>query len=227
MFGAGSFTEVYSSVAWNDFVFRSWYAFEALLNAAWIGLGTVYLLSRPRFAKSSPIVLGVLSIIGLYGVMALPIDSTGFVTTLPLSDQYRQILPNGAWVRGMTPLFNIFGLIALAGGAIYSAYLFWRKKTLINRIWRNILIASGALVIAFAITFTRFREGDYLYCGRVGIGRVHVQRVHGCHAPRGGTNNDAKSDVGCRCTGWRRRVSRKQATARITVRALEETKERE
>jgi hypothetical protein len=41
MFGIGSFAEVYSSVAWNDFVFRSWYAFGALLNAAWIGLGTV------------------------------------------------------------------------------------------------------------------------------------------------------------------------------------------
>jgi hypothetical protein len=99
--------------------------------------------------------------------MTLPIDSSSFVTSVPLSDQYQEILPDGAWVRGMTPLFNIFGLVALVGGAIYSAFLFWRKKTLINRMWGNILIATGALVIAFASTLTRFGEGDYLYAGEL------------------------------------------------------------
>ncbi|MDP7619584.1 MAG: hypothetical protein QF652_05000 [Dehalococcoidia bacterium] len=167
MFGIASFAEVYSSFAWNDFVFRSWYAVGPLLNAAWIGLGTVYLLSRPRFAHSLFAILGVGSLIGLYGVMTLPIDGSGFVTSLPLSDQYQQILPDGAWVRLMTPLFNIFGLIALVGGAIYSAFLFWRKKTLLNRMWGNVLIATGALVIAFASTLTRFGIGDYLYVGEL------------------------------------------------------------
>jgi hypothetical protein len=55
----------------------------------------------------------------------------------------------------------------LVGGAIYSAFLFWRKKTLLNRMWGNVLIATGALVIAFASTLTRFGIGDYLYVGEL------------------------------------------------------------
>ena len=50
------------------------------------------------------------------------------------------------------PFFNIYGLLTLVGGAIYSAYLFWRKRVLPNRVIGNILIAAGALLIGTAST---------------------------------------------------------------------------
>jgi hypothetical protein len=49
------------------------------------------------------------------------------------------------------------------GGAIYSAYLFWRKQVLLNRVLGNILIAAGALSPAMAGTFIKAGLADMLY----------------------------------------------------------------
>lgn len=75
----------------------------------------------------------------------------------------RGLLPLGSTVRLSTPFFNIYGLITLVGGAIWSAYLFWRKRVLPNRVIGNVLIASGALLISFASTLTRLGYGQFLY----------------------------------------------------------------
>jgi hypothetical protein len=79
----------------------------------------------------------------------------------------RGILPLGTPVRLTTPFFNIYGLLTLVGGAIYSAYLFWRKRIMPNRVVANVLIAAGALAIGFASTLTRLGYGEYLYMGEL------------------------------------------------------------
>ncbi len=63
----------------------------------------------------------------------------------------------------LTILLNIYGTIALVGGAIYSAYLFWRKKVLANRMIGNLLIAAGALMPAMAGSFVKAGLVDLLY----------------------------------------------------------------
>ena len=63
----------------------------------------------------------------------------------------------------LTILLNIYGTIALVGGALYSSFLFWRKKVLANRMLGNILIAAGALMPAMAGTFVRAGLVDWLY----------------------------------------------------------------
>jgi hypothetical protein len=70
-------------------------------------------------------------------------------------------------VRLTTPFFNIYGLLTLVGGAIYSAFLFWRKRILPNRVVGNILIAAGALSIGFASSLTRLGSGQFLYLGEL------------------------------------------------------------
>ncbi|MCI0554196.1 MAG: hypothetical protein L0287_24870, partial [Anaerolineae bacterium] len=70
-------------------------------------------------------------------------------------------------VRLTTPFFNIYGLLTLVGGAIWSAYLFWRKRVMPNRVVGNVLIASGALLIGFASTLTRLGYGQFLYLGEL------------------------------------------------------------
>ena len=75
----------------------------------------------------------------------------------------RGLLPLGSPVRLATPFFNIYGLLTLVGGAIYSAFLFWRKRVLPNRVIGNVLIAAGALFIASASTLTRLGYGQFLY----------------------------------------------------------------
>jgi len=77
------------------------------------------------------------------------------------------LLPLGTPVRLTTPFFNIYGLLALVGGAIWSAYLFWRKRVLPNRVIGNVLIAAGALLIGAASTLTRLGYGQFLYIGEL------------------------------------------------------------
>jgi hypothetical protein len=105
----------------------------------------------------------------------------------------RGLLPLGSPVRLTTPFFNIYGLLTLVGGAIYSAFLFWRKRVLPNRVLGNVLIAAGALSIGFASTLTRLGNGQFLYLGElisailmfsgfITAGRPQPQEVS---APRG------------------------------------------
>ena len=49
------------------------------------------------------------------------------------------------------------------GGAIYSAFLFWRKKVLANRMFGNILIAAGALSPAMGGSLLKAGYADMLY----------------------------------------------------------------
>ena len=79
----------------------------------------------------------------------------------------RGLLPLGTSVRLTTPFFNIYGLLTLVGGALWSAYLFWRKQVLQNRVLGNVLIAVGALLIGFASALTRLGYGQYLYLGEL------------------------------------------------------------
>ena len=125
------------------------------------------------------------------------LDEASFTTSKPVSEQYgtkaleagaavpegaqtitttyrgkevtatRGLLPLGSPVRLTTPFFNIYGLFTLVGGAIYSAYLFWRKRVMPNRVIANVLIAAGALSIGFASTLTRLGYGQFLYLGEL------------------------------------------------------------
>ncbi len=172
MFGLGSFAEAYLSLAWNKWVFFAWYFFGAVLNAGWIGQGSLYLLFRKKWVH----VLTVILVLGSIAALALmlqvmpKLDASQFTTARRSSEQYRNIMPavkDGGVVRLTTPFFNIYGLITLVGGALWSAYLFWRKRVLPNRVIGNVLIAAGALSIGFASTLTRLGYGSLLYVGEL------------------------------------------------------------
>jgi hypothetical protein len=167
MFGAGSFAEAYLALAWSPVVFFIWYLFGAALNAAWIGHGTLHLLVKKGWVKWLTVVLVVGSVAAGLLMLTTPLDASQFHAGAPISLQYRDILPKAAAVRMTTPFFNLYGLILLVGGALYSGYLFWRKRVLPNRVLGNVLIAVGALSIGFASSLTRLGYGEYLYIGEL------------------------------------------------------------
>ncbi|MEW6568537.1 MAG: hypothetical protein AB1449_10320 [Chloroflexota bacterium] len=173
MFGAGSFAEAYFALfGWSAVVFFVWYLFGAALNAAWIGHGTLLLLAGRRWVHlvTGLLVVGSLITLGLMLQVMPRLDASAFNPGLPISEQYRQIMPaisDGATVRLTTPFFNIYGLITLVGGALWSAWLFLRKRVLPNRVIGNVLIAAGALSIGLASTLTRLGYGGYLYLGEL------------------------------------------------------------
>jgi len=171
IYGAGTFAEFYSSLAWNATIFRLWYLCGAVLAAAWLGQGTVYLLvRRPGVAHALMGALLIGTLIAAVHILNTPLNSEIFRPNVPLSDQYATrsaqglvgVLPEGG-VRSYSFLFNIYGTVALVGGALYSGFLFWRKHVMPNRVLGNVFIALGGLSPALGGTLARVGVPEYLY----------------------------------------------------------------
>lgn len=151
-YGIGGAMEAFTGAfGFNPIVLKIWYLFGAILVAAWLGQGTVFLLAREKWVRVTTGVLVIASVFAAIAVILAGVDPnyragaelTGkaFTTT---------------WVRMITPFFNIYGTVTLVGGALYSAWLFWRKRVLPNRMVGNILIAAGAMAPAFGGVLNRF-----------------------------------------------------------------------
>ena len=156
----GAMEAYYGFFGWNPLVFRLWYLFGAVLVAAWLGQGTIFLLVRKRWAYWLFYVLLAASIYAAFKVFTAELDLTLMING-ELSGH--AIVTPG--VRILTPFFNLYGVIALVGGAIYSAWIFWRKRVLFHRVVGNILIAVGALMPAFGGAFQRAGLPVALYLG--------------------------------------------------------------
>ncbi|MEE8391004.1 MAG: hypothetical protein V3S14_09450 [Anaerolineae bacterium] len=167
-YGIGGFCEAYyGAFSWNPLIFRLWYLFGAILVAAWLGQGTVYLLANRKWANWLMVLLVLGSLYGLIRVFGAQLDpglmTAGERTGRELSGH--AIVTSG--VRVLTPFFNIYGTVTLVGGALYSAWIFWRKRILLHRTIGNILIAAGAMLPAFGGTFSRFGVPGALYWGEL------------------------------------------------------------
>ena len=78
-------------------------------------------------------------------------------------------------IRSLTPFFNVYGTLALAGGAIYSAYIFWRKRVLYDRMIGNILIGVGAMSPALGGTLSKAGFPTALYISElIGIMLIFI-----------------------------------------------------
>lgn len=163
-YGIGTLSEVILSLAFNAFVLKIWYLTGAMLTAAWLGMGTVHLLIRKgKVAQVTTWVLAGVSLLAFLLVLIAPTLSTRYNVTLPASEQYKDILTRSGLTIFLTIILNIYGTLTLVGGAIYSAFLFWRKKILANRMFGNVLIAAGALSPAMGGTLLKAGYTDMLY----------------------------------------------------------------
>ncbi len=164
LYAIGTFAEFYLALHWSAAWFHLWYLGGAMLTAAWLGQGSVYLLVRkPAWLPHALMALLALgSVYAVWRVFATPLDSAAFSATTPVSVQYKQIMPPGG-ARLLTIPFNIYGAIGLIGGALYSAWLFGRKRVLRNRVIGNVLIAAGGLMPALGGVFTRLGRPAFLY----------------------------------------------------------------
>ncbi len=166
LYGLGTLTEVVLSLTFSSFFLKLWYLTGAMLTAAWLGQGTVFLLVRKHnLARNMAISLGVVSILAAALVFLAPVTSAAASYNIhsPVSSQYKDILVRNGGIITLTILLNIYGTLALVGGAIYSGYLFWRKRVLLNRVLGNLLIAAGALAPAMAGSFVKAGLVDGLY----------------------------------------------------------------
>ncbi len=165
-YGIGGFCEAYfGAFGWNPLIFRMWYLFGAILVAAWLGQGTVYLLAKRKWANALAALLILGSVYATFRVFTAELDPTLMTSSLHTGSELsgHAIVTSG--IRTLTPIFNLYGTVTLVGGAVYSAYIFWRKRILLNRTLGNLLIAVGALAPAFGGAFSRFGIPGALYYG--------------------------------------------------------------
>lgn len=171
MYGLGTFAEFYLSLGWNATIFRLWYLCGATLVAAWLGQGTIHLLvRRVHVADSLLVILTIVSVMAAVHLFTTPLNESIFSAKLPVSHQYATnsakgivgLMPEGG-VRSYSFLFNIYGTVALVGGALYSAYIFWRKRIMPQRVLGNVFIALGGLSPALGGTLARIGATEFLY----------------------------------------------------------------
>jgi hypothetical protein len=172
LYGIGTLCEVILGFSFSAFAVKMWYLTGAMLTAAWLGMGTVHLLIRKgNTAMILTWVLAAVSILAFILILLAPVTSTAYDVTRPISAQYKEIFTRNGLIILLTILLNIYGTLTLVGGAIYSAYLFWRKKILVNRMFGNILIAVGALSPAMGGSLLRAGLTDMLYLSEL-IGAI-------------------------------------------------------
>jgi len=166
MYGIGGLMEaLYGFLGWSPLIFRLWYLFGAILVAAFLGQGTVYLLVRRSIGglKLSHILMTLLAVGSVFA--AFKVFTAELDPALMLEGELSGTAITSAGVRVLTPFFNIYGVLMLVGGALYSAFGFWRERTFANRMIGNILIAAGALAPAFGGAMQRSGVPVALYVG--------------------------------------------------------------
>jgi hypothetical protein len=167
-YAIGGFSEAYyGAFGWNALIFRLWYLFGAILVAAWLGQGTVYLLARRPWANALMIVLALASLYAVVRVFSAQLDPSLMTESVHTGSELSGHAIVSPGVRSLTPFFNLYGTVTLVGGAAYSAWIFWRKRILLHRTIGNILIAVGAMLPAFGGTFSRFGLPGALYLGEL------------------------------------------------------------
>jgi len=165
-YGLGTLTEVLLSLSFSESALKLWYLSGAILTAAWLGQGTLHLLVRKKglaWRITAGLALASLTAVVLVAMAPITSAAATFQPSLPVSGQYKAILIRSAAVTALTILMNVYGTLTLVGGAVYSAYLFWRKRVLAHRMLGNILIAAGAMFPAMAGSFVKAGLADGLY----------------------------------------------------------------
>lgn len=177
LYGFGTLTEYLLGFGFSGFALEVWYLSGAMLTAAWLGMGTIHLLvRRGNLAWYITAGLGLLTVAAMALVFSAPLTNTSaFQPSLPVSTQYKDILTRSSLITFLTIILNIFGTIAMVGGAIYSGFLFWRKRILLNRVAGNVLIAIGAFSPAMAGSLVKLGLADMLYVSElIGVILMYV-----------------------------------------------------
>ena len=163
MYGLGTGAEAVLAFSYTPFMLHTWYLFGAVLTPAWLGQGTIYLLVRRKnIANILLIILTLASIFAVVHIFGLPTKDDLYKVSVPVSAQYKDVMERTSLTGALLGTFAFYGTLALVGGALYSAYIFWRKRIMPQRVLGNVLIAAGALSPALGGTLVTRGLGDFL-----------------------------------------------------------------
>ena len=159
LYGLGTLTEaVTSAFGWSEPVFRTWYIAGALLGAGPLAQGTVYLLFGKRIADRLAIAMLTYVAIASAFVIATPL-----LLELVEPNRLSGEVMAWQWVRLFSPLVNLYAVVFLVGGAIWSALKYRRRGDAHVRFLGNVLIAIGAILPGVGGSFARAGVIEVLY----------------------------------------------------------------
>ncbi len=169
-YGLASTAEVIGAAQghWSLGVYRAWYFFGGLLVAAYLGMGTAYLLLPRRVANTVMALLALGTVYGAVRVLTAPISAANLHLLQTSTPQQVVDVSNFTImpldIEILAPIMNITGAALLFGGAIWSAVVFWRKRIMSYRVVSNVLIALGALAPSILTGLIRlgFTSGFFL-----------------------------------------------------------------
>jgi hypothetical protein len=158
------------TVHWDPTLYRFYIVLAASL-VGFLGNGTLYLVSKKRLWGD--IYLGfnlVCLAIFLYGTLTADLLLDKLVPGIVVGGQ--ALGASGTFPRLMSLPFNIPGTLLLIGGSVYSIIKFWPKKAFRYRVWANVLIIIGTLMIAGAGTMARLGASGGLYAGEMAASAI-------------------------------------------------------
>lgn len=136
--------------AWTPTTYRLYYAFGALMVAAWLGAGSLHLSAGRRLARGFTWLIAALSIVGGVLIFTYPIDPALLSHTDSLGFVDVKVFPFIP-VRLFVVVANILGSLAFIGAALVSIWQFRRRHDVPRtRVTGVALIAVGGLVAAMA-----------------------------------------------------------------------------
>lgn len=167
MFALAAGVQVVGDVGgWTPTLARLYYVCGATLVVGWLGLGTWLVLVHKPWLRN----------LGLWLMLLLTGYGIGLVSQSPvnmaqLAETGWHALEKPLSLTILTITINSIGTLVLVGGALWSAWIFWRKRMMKERMVGLILLAVGALTVAAGGSLTRLGHEQYLYIAMsAGIG---------------------------------------------------------
>ncbi len=151
MFAAAGACQVYADVAgtWSDFTARLYYLMGATLNVGFLGVGTIYLIMSRRAANIALGVMVVFSVVATVVMFTVPVNAAALHDVVA---GYKAVRANSFLPPLFAALSNSIGTLLVVGGALWSAYIFWRKHIMKQRMIGVLLIAAGTFIVAIGGT---------------------------------------------------------------------------
>jgi NADH:ubiquinone oxidoreductase subunit K len=151
--------------SWDPTVYRIYIVLAASL-VGFLGLGSLYLLTRRRLWGDLYLVFLLVCLgVFFYGTFTTPLETDKLVPGITVGGQ--ALGASLSFPRVMSLPFNITGSILLIGGAVVSIWRFAKKREFAYRMWANVLIAAGAVLIAAVGSRARLGDTTGLYPGEM------------------------------------------------------------
>lgn len=157
------------------FLFRIYYILGAALVPAWLGLGSVALISKTRVTYVCLTLLYILSALAILFIFFAAIDMHALGHVVGTTGT--GVLVPGPWLATII-LLNTLGVVAVVGVAAYSGWKLLRRQSSMaglstkNILWANLLILGGDLLNATAGSLARFLNFDIAFWLIMAVGWV-------------------------------------------------------